>query len=148
MCQLLSRDILPWRAYEVYVGVVTVVTSTISLPEVGKNLYGFFFCFDFNLTLSSLRSSCACCTCDAQRFVIRLLYTCDSGDIDRQLPPPTETALCVVHVNVGSLGKKLDFFFKAERKHFDSITRCETWLSKRDNNHELHPPAFSSTSQG
>ena len=49
-----------------------------------------------------------------------------------------------MHVNVRSLGKKLDLF-EAESKHFDIITPSETWLSKRDNNNELrlshfHPP--------
>ena len=46
-----------------------------------------------------------------------------------------------MHVNVRSLGKKLDLF-EAESKHFDIITLSETWLSKRDNNNELHLSQF------
>ena len=46
-----------------------------------------------------------------------------------------------MHVNVRSLGNKLDLF-EAESKHFDIITLSETWLSKRDNNNELHLSHF------
>ena len=46
-----------------------------------------------------------------------------------------------MHVNVRSLGKKLDLF-EAESKHCDIITLSETWLSKRDNNNELHLSHF------
>ena len=38
------------------------------------------------------------------------------GDVERNPGPPSETGLCVVHVNVRSLGKKLDLF-EAESKH-------------------------------
>ena len=64
-----------------------------------------------------------------------------SGDVERNPGPPSETGLCVVHVNVRSLGKKLDLF-EAESKHCDTITLSETWLSKRDNNNELHLSHF------
>ena len=64
-----------------------------------------------------------------------------SGDVERNPGPPSETGFCVVHVNVRSLGKKLDLF-EAESKHFDIITLSETWLSKRDNNNELHLSHF------
>ena len=63
------------------------------------------------------------------------------GDVERNPGPPSETGLCVVHVNVRSLGKKLDLF-EAESKHCDIITLSETWLSKRDNNNELHLSHF------
>ena len=64
-----------------------------------------------------------------------------SGDVERNPGPPSETGLCLVHVNVRSLGKKLDLF-EAESKHCDTITLSETWLSKRDNNNELHLSHF------
>ena len=47
-----------------------------------------------------------------------------------------------MHVNARSLGKKLDLL-EAESEHFD-ITLSETWLSKKDDNNDLHLTNFHS----
>ena len=52
-------------------------------------------------------------------YKTRLLFI--SGDVERNPGPPLEKGLCVVHVNAGSLGKKLDLL-EAESEHFDIIT--------------------------
>ena len=65
-----------------------------------------------------------------------------SGDVERNPGPPLEKGLCVVHVNARSLGKKLDLL-EAESEHFD-ITLSETWLSKKDDNNDLHLTYFHS----
>ena len=73
-----------------------------------------------------------------------------SGDVKINPGPPLENGLCVVHVNARSLGGgggggggELDLL-EAERKHFDIVTLSETWLSKMDDNNDLHLTNFHS----
>ena len=95
------------------------------------------------------KNSCPCDSLAKQSNMLFLFFASlskstrilRSGDVERNPGTPSETGLCAVHVNVRSLGKKLDLF-EAESKHFDIITMTENWLSKRDNNNELHLSHF------
>ena len=79
--------------------------------------------------------------CFFNLYKTRLLFI--SGDVERNPGPPLEKGLCVVHVNAGSLGKKLDLL-EAESENFDIITLSETWLSKKDDSNDLRLTNFHS----